>query len=746
MKKIICFLLVLLSVMCLSACKKDVTETGRTEKEGVSNLSKSVDFKTNGYVECCKYNEGFMYYVARIESKSSDISSDISFNIQKYNLETGEDTKLFDVVFKENETQRPCNINSIQINSDGNILLFYLYKYYPDATTSYYAIDKNVYGMDGVQKSTTTLEKDENISIALSSYIDSKENTYILTRDDSMTGSYLIRYDAAGKKTGVQKMSTDLDAINICDDKVVLEKVGENKTELGYYNIENNSFDTTPFKDLDISGRFNYSIVGMYGSNILILGEKYLYSYNCENNELKELISLRDNYLDFNSIDCIAQTGDDKFICVYSPENKGQKLMYFDPQTNDNSDKTSIRVASIDCKDRDFVDTIYDYNRSGNNDFIIDYKDYASDAKDPSTKLMQDIMTGNIPDIYIVNNMDYDNLVAKNMLEDLKPYIKKDDTLNKEYFIDGYLNSVSSYGKQYVLSKTFVLDVLCGNKEEVSKYKDGWTIEDMMNYYQSKQEGTFLLSDSSAIGIFNRLVSGNMDCFIDRKTGKCSFESDDFKKILEFSKSFNKPDYMQSNEDDKVDNIKNGKLLFLSDQVSDITDIQYNDAIFNGNSEYIGYPSTKDNGIYLSSLDSIFAISSGSEHKDIAWKLIKDLMTGDYKKYDYANSNIGIPVSKKEFDSMVRFKTATEKYTDEEGNEVEPIKADYNGIILGQPKQEEFDVLKEIISKSTFCNRNDSIVNIMADDINKYFDGSKSLEDTVNVIQDKMTKYVNENK
>ena len=748
MKKTVLLLLIIVSAMFLCACKKDITQRGSDSNVSVEDfkgkailhLGKSDDFSLENYYDTYSYCEGYLYCLTMDEK--SDYENRI-YKIIKYCPETGESTAVFDVLFEENEEYMLSSISSLFVSENEIVMHCYVMDKSKDIETANFDFAKITYDMAGNKKSIVLLEKDENLAFVRKCVIDEEGNSYILTELELQL--YLTKYDDQGKKVYVKQMKDYADDIVQCDGRIILQTMDELKTDIGHYDIETETYDPSEFRDL-YPHEEHCRIAGTYDTNILILSENYLYSFNCESNELNVLIDLKESYIDCNSVRHVEQVSDDEVIIVYSADGYSYEIMYFDTKSiNNESEKISVKVAAIGCSDGEFVQKINEYSRH-NNEYSIDFVDYELDS-DAYVSLMKDIASGNGPDIYIVNNMDYDNLVAKGMLEDLKSYIAKDEVLNENFFIDGYLDAVTEDGKQYILSKTITIDVLVGKTDEVGRYKGGWTMDDIIDYYEPKK-GAYLFSSASAFDIFSKLFVGNIDSFVDWKNGECSFESDEFKKLLGFCKVVSNVECVDLNGNEIYDAIQKGQLLLLSDEINDIGSIQLSNVLFNDKAVHIGYPSVSNNGIYMRSELSTFAISSASENKDAAWAVIKHLMTGDYSKYDYTRStNLGIPVSKKEFEKMERFEIATEEYTDEDGNLIKPVAgSNINGIELDKPVKEQFDVLRDLICKSKYCNNNDSVVEIIAEDINDYFVGSKDLDKTMEIIQDKMNKYINENR
>ena len=81
---------------------------------------------------------------------------------------------------------------------------------------------------------------------------------------------------------------------------------------------------------------------------------------------------------------------------------------------------------------------------------IADYSEYNND-KDGwdagQTKLRTEILSGNVPDIFCLNGLNYTQLAAKGILEDLYPYMDADKDMKRSDFFQNVLQAFEVNGK-----------------------------------------------------------------------------------------------------------------------------------------------------------------------------------------------------------------------------------------------------------------------------------------------------------
>lgn len=731
MRRYIYVFFVLVCVMSFCGCKEDFTKVGQENTEHFS--LHSLGFEAPGYIinESVYIGDRYIYYA--VEKGDEEYG----FDIHRYDISEHTDSVFVVDLSLQSDNLLGCSICSVQETDDGGIVVFLSYiMYHEEEDRSYRDIDKIKYDNSGNEISHITLESSELISIMTKCFEDNKGITHVSTFDDEGTGIYNLKYDEEGKLAG--KMKQDNAITHGCIDnngEMIVSCLVEDGYKLGYVDYSAERVDTKPFEQFNKSG-IEGDVLGIYDNYMVLEEINYINVYDLTEENIVEMINLKECNIDSNQLVCVRPLDNGSYICVLSLDSGDWDIAVID-KTDNVTDKEVIRMAGVFSEDSELKVAVNEYNRS-NDEYRIDYVCYEENGEE---ELLKDIVTGNVPDIYIMTQWIWINLVAKGMLEDMTPYIDSDSELNRNYFIDGYLDAVSYGEKQYYLMKRVWLSAILGNKDDIGNYQNGWNINDFLSFAESKTDGRKLWGNMAVSEQYKRLLNCNIDCFMDYESGKCDFDTDVYRNILKLCSMNETTGY-----EEWETQFKNKEIVFGNGDIEGVRDIQYNALVCDGNDMYIGYPSEQNSGIFLKSRGSTFAISSESDKKDMAWEIIKYFMTGKYMRYDHVDNNV-IPVSKHEFDMMIKDFTAAEKFTADDGCEIEPQNVYIKGVInIGPATSEDTEKLCSLIKNSVYMPDSNRKTAITEEHVQEYLSGKKSLDDTVRVIQDKMTKYFNENR
>ena len=406
-------------------------------------------------------------------------------------------------------------------------------------------------------------------------------------------------------------------------------------------------------------------------------------------------------------------------------------------------------------------DAIVKFNRS-NDKYHIDIKDYyemtgSSDYSAALTKLTTELMAGNLPDLIdLSSNVPYAQLAAKGLLEDLYPYIDADPELSRDDFFPNILSAYEVDGKLCAAVSGFGIVTVEGASSVVGD-TPGWTYDDYYAALASMPEGcqgfdyNFTKETMLQIGL-----AIDMDTYMSWSTGKCNFDSDEFKQLLEFANQFpsdsDMENYEPSDEDSSFYRISQG--LQMLQQVSVFNFSEYsNDNIFGSDVTYIGFPnSTGEPGDVISGIDGL-GMTTACRNKDAAWQLLRTYLTEDYQKNSYY-----LPTNKNAFNTLLKNAMKIEYETDANGN----ILLDENGekkrLIVGVMydgtnytnmysgiSEERAQTIQELVSSaSKLLNYDKSILDIVTEQAQAYFAGQKSVDEVAKLVQSKASIYVNE--
>ena len=363
------------------------------------------------------------------------------------------------------------------------------------------------------------------------------------------------------------------------------------------------------------------------------------------------------------------------------------------------------------------------------------------------TRLNTDIVSGKIPDMLLLDSsMPVDSYINKGLFEDLKPYIEKDSELDMDNFMPNIIEMCSKDGKMYILMPSFSIQTLVAKTSEVGAER-GWTVQEAMDLWDSKPEGTEFLNGMTKENMLRESLNYASSQFIDWESGKCNFNSEDFVKMLEFSNRFPEEiddDYYTDDYWENYDSQwRTGKVIASQSYIGDFRN--YNNvkkSLFGEEVTMIGFPSSDGDGsVVMPGLQ--LTMSSKSANKDGVWEFLRTFLTDEYQSDIY-----GFKISIKHMEKMAQEATKKPYYEDENGNKVEYDDTTYiDGveIVIDPMTQQEADEFLEQIYTFRQMYRFDEALNeIIEEEAAAYFSGQKSAKDVAGVIQSRVQIYVNE--
>lgn len=782
LKKLICGLCIGIMAVSLTACgeKKDKDAELKTyeynqldlDLNAEESLSKIKLYGDDLYFVSYLYPDYPEEYDEELE-KLYDSSDDIEKRYQelkdkyseymtkvvlwKYNFKSLEKTAVYQKA-SDNYT-----IDAYSIADDGSIVMLnsdYIYDMENETWENVFLLNK--IGSDG----------SEQLISDLKDYIkkDGEHEGYILNAEFAPDGVLYISYEISGEEKSTayySKIGPDGQLIgtiqkeNADGGDAGFAVDGQGNLLVGMYGEKGITYQTADFDNNKLSEPlpgfessdedvFNdYSICGFseeYG--LLLRDSVYMYSYDEDAEKLTPLFRWLDCGVQGNNVVDVFAVDGETFLCSLNDDMAEVNVGLLKENTSENDNKEVITLAGTYTDDT-LQKNIISFNKASDK-YKIQCNTYEN-STDSREALINDITAGNIPDIIDLSGIDLENYIAKGILADLTPYMDKDDVVNKDYFIDGILDKTAVDGKQYYLMNSFSIWTIAGKASELAKYKDNWTLDSFIEYYKSKPEGTMLFDFDSKELVFSSLFEQQFNSYVNWDTGEVTFDSDSFKKFLEFCNTFPKSDesMYEDMSQDTHKLIKKGKQLFETVYISSLDEITLQTKLFDDDIDFVGYPDAAGNRAYIAYPTGCLSISSAAKNPDGAWEFIKYVFMEQAKGTNTDMYNI--PTSKALFDNMIKEATTTEAYTDENGNLIEPrnTTVGYNDfeVKIGPASEAEVNTLKELINNAGgIISGTDKAQEMVSEEVYKYFEGQKSLDETVDIIQDKMKKYINENR
>ena len=343
-----------------------------------------------------------------------------------------------------------------------------------------------------------------------------------------------------------------------------------------------------------------------------------------------------------------------------------------------------------------------------------------------------------------------DNYVAKGLLADISKLISKDEELSQTEFLQNVWDAYSVNGKLYYVIPRFAVVTMAAKTELVGDGSD-WSMEKLKSVLAGMGENAQAIGEVSRDDFMNLAMQFCGSDFIDVETGKCNFNSDDFIAMMEFAKTLPEEfnwdevgdDYWSSYESQYRDN----RTLLMQTYIGDFNNLAYQlNGYMGGEFTFVGFPTQTGNGAYISAYDTM-VLSAKSKVLDGAWEFVRYYLTDEYQ----GELSYGLPVNKKIYLEKSVQATKRPTYTDwETKEEVEYDQTMYiNGedIIIPPLSEEQLkQVLDYMETVDTKYYYNESVLNIINEEMGSFYSGQKSAADAATIIQSRVQLYVDESR
>ena len=413
---------------------------------------------------------------------------------------------------------------------------------------------------------------------------------------------------------------------------------------------------------------------------------------------------------------------------------------------------------------------VVDFNRH-NEKYRIEIKefyDYASgqDYSDGLMNLNNAIASNNCPDIIDLTGLEVEKLAAKGVFEDLGPYLEKSSLLGREDLLESILNAYTLEGVLMAIPRRFSVRTAVGSAKELAGIEK-WTIGDVIAFCEA-HPGAELFNNDTKSSVMTYLMNCSQDSFIDWSTGECCFDTDLFKRLLEFVNSV--PDVVQQSSGMQSgffiidmgsgpsiqERVQTGEVLLVRGSLSDVNYGQLYREMFGSDVVFIGYPTADgESGHYVPVSSDAYAISSKSENKEGAWEFIEKFLMEDDGRH-----LMGFPALKSKLEMEIKKALNSGYVLDDNGDPIldedgEPIVNKegrahfYDGweYTYRPSTQEEINLVLKVLDEVRLePERGAEIMNIINEEAEAFYQGQKTVDQVAEVIQRRVSLYVSENR
>lgn len=505
---------------------------------------------------------------------------------------------------------------------------------------------------------------------------------------------------------------------------------------------------------------WDYNVMYVRANGDLIFSTSSgIYAYTMGDKESRPYMDYINSDVFINVMYALVDVSEDSFLALYSESWEdplcAAVFTYVDPKTI--QDKAVIVLAG-QYVDYETKKRAIEFNRNSE-EYRIVVKEYSvynnyEDYRAGITKLNNDIITGHMPDILVnseYNSLPIENYIAKGWIADISKLIQEDEELSQKEFAQNVFDAYSQDGRLYYVVPNFEVYTMMAKKALVGD-RPTWTMDDMQQVLAGMGEEARAFGRDMTKEVFmNMVMRYCSNQFIDVATGKCSFDSDNFIRMMEFTQNLPEEivyedDYWQNYDWSKEQaQYRENRTLMMQANLYEFSGLsRMINGYFGEPVSFVGFPTEDGDGSYIQSSQT-FALAAKSGNLDGAWQFVRYYLTDEYQKdVSYFPVNLEM-LREKSKDAMEQ-----PYYIDENGEkEYYPQTMYINGeeIAIDPLNQEQLDqVMEFILSVNKHYYSNEFVSNIVSEEMGAFYAGQKSARDVAGVIQSRAQVYVDENR
>jgi hypothetical protein len=498
---------------------------------------------------------------------------------------------------------------------------------------------------------------------------------------------------------------------------------------------------------------------------IIVASGSKLSSFNYQTGEETLLIDFLASGYEVQEFDSVMILPDNSFAMIISEPNwipsglnswsassNTAKIVIFNKIPEEEQKPRQLITVYCYYEDGNFLEFAADFNKK-NTEYEIEMKAYNADYEDDPeaviSRLNNDILSGNIPDLLLLNSyMPYDSYAAKGLFYDINNYLKKDKDLSRDNINENVLRVLETDGKLYSITKEFYVSAVIGKK---SLFGDTETLTaGKINELLAAYPGATLFGQTTQGDFMRFMVSSQIGSFVDKETGEVKFDTPEFIEILNMAKTFPAEiDYNNYDYGNYETQFTENRSLVASVYVSDFRSVvqeQYN--YFGEDVTIMGYPNPTNSGIALSPSTELAIMSGGN--RDAAWEVIKGYMS--FESNNPMMRSYGFSVMNSELEADAKAAKEPMTYIDPETGAEKQAK---NTIQRGMGEEIEYpnntdadnQRIYDLFAKMDTVVRSDESLNkIIEEETSAFFAGSKTAEECAKLIQDRASTYIAESR
>ncbi len=449
-----------------------------------------------------------------------------------------------------------------------------------------------------------------------------------------------------------------------------------------------------------------------------------LYGFNFSTETIKKLLAFSDSGLLSNGV--IYEVEDGQLIYTGTSGNEASPLLML-KQVNVTEKNEKLMMATLVELPYLIKDAVLTWNQA-HPECQIEIRDYSQYTTDENScgaelQLMTDVASGNIPDLYNLSDncgeiLNPALLVRRNLLEDLYPYIDSDKELSKDDFFSGPLSALEINDGLYQMVPGFMLLTTSAAAQDVG-VPESWTYDRLERAVAENDYYQYLFDTEYSRDEWLRLaVLASGEKLVDWTHAQCFFDSEYFIRLLKIAA--NRPEKVDITGTYVDERIQNSHALLYMLFIRNVYEAEIlADAYGDGKYAFVGFPEI--GSILVPELS--MGMSAQSVHKEQCWQFLREFLLQNNACTNY------LPLRRNAARQQLR-------------NEVELLKE--SGSDYADREQAMEALLSELEKTDSLYGIDTQLWCVIQDEVNKFYAGRCTAEETAKAIQSRATIYMAE--
>lgn len=349
-------------------------------------------------------------------------------------------------------------------------------------------------------------------------------------------------------------------------------------------------------------------------------------------------------------------------------------------------------------------------------------------------RIQTEIAVGQGPDLFTLSSFSGAEYARNGYIRDLEGIVEDSSLFLEAAMECGRFNGVT-YGIPYGCSIKFPVF-----SEEIAGNRQSWTVEEMMQVIGESDAGILFwyFSEPNAMAIVTEygLYDNDNTDYIDWKKGESHLAEEPFIRLLEFAGEYG--DTGEYGTEEALAMLRSGRIAGAEISLWKLGMLDYAENFFPGRTSYIGYPNCSgEGGVYVRS--QCIYVNRATEHMEGITEFFRFLLSEEAQRLCAADGECyQLPVRLSTISYLAEQEQAKAEKPEEYGTGSLSWLED--GLDEGQ-----LETLQELLDRARpYKFYAMEIEDILYEELKPYFQGTRSVEETVTILDNRVQLYLDE--